>query len=226
MNARRIHRRDALACAGALAASAFLPHEVAAAATVDAVSHGAVSVDQALREIEAARSGLRLLLAPFEQTRIVGLLASEVKSRGELTVMRPDRLRWELLPPDAVTYWVGPKGVAYRAGNGKVARAPNDARFGALLGDLLAFVAGDPSKLRERYELGLLASSAGIGIEAKPKTAELRKIVARLELVTNAEKWGVERIVIEEPTGDTSTMRFSRNEKNPAIDVARLEPPS
>lgn len=216
MSSLRIHRRDLLAGAGAFAASTVLPGQARAASTVD----------EALREIEAARSGLRLLLAPFEQTRVVGLLASEVKSRGELTVMRPDRLRWELLPPDAVTYWVGPKGVAYRAGNGKVARAPNDARFGALLGDLLAFVAGDPSKLRERYELGLLAVGAGVGIEAKPKTAELRKIVARLELVTNAEKWGVERIVIEEPTGDTSTMRFAKNEKNPAIDVARLEPPA
>jgi outer membrane lipoprotein-sorting protein len=216
MIARRIHRRSVLAGAAALATAAIVPEEAVAAA----------SVDEALREIEAARSGLRLLFAPFEQTRVVGLLASEVKSRGELTVMRPDRLRWELLPPDAVTYWVGPKGVAYRAGNGKVARSPSDARFGALLGDLLAFVAGDPSKLRERYDLRLLSVGGGIGLEAKPKTAELRKIVARLELVTNAEKWGVERIVIEEPTGDTSTMRFAKNERNPAIDVARLEPPA
>jgi outer membrane lipoprotein-sorting protein len=215
MNARRIHKRALLIGAGGLAVSALLPGRAVAAATVD----------ESLREIEAARSGLRLLFAPFEQTRVVGLLASEVKSRGELTVMRPDRLRWELLPPDAVTYWVGPEGVAYRSGNGKVARAPGDARFGALLGDLLAFVAGDPSKLRERYELRLLSESKGIGIEAKPKTAELRKLVARLELVTNAEKWGVERIVIEEPTGDASTMRFGKNEKNPAIDVARLRPP-
>jgi outer membrane lipoprotein-sorting protein len=215
MSHPRIQRRGFVLGSAALAVSALAPRSAEAAG----------SVDDALRAIEAARSGLRLLFAPFEQTRVIGLLASEVKSRGELTVLRPDRLRWELLPPDAVTYWIGPEGISYRSGDGKVARAPADARFGAILGDLLAFVAGDPSKLRERYELATMAVPTGLGLEAKPRTPDLKKLVSRLELVTNEEKWGLERIVIEEPTGDSSTMRFAKNEKNPALDVGRLKPP-
>src|SRR5688500_17131498 len=64
--------------------------------------------------ITKAREGLKTVTARFAQTRTVGLLAADVNSKGAMTIVRPDRLRWDLEPPDAVTYWIGPEGIAYR----------------------------------------------------------------------------------------------------------------
>ena len=59
----------------------------------------ASDVDEAARaSITKARATIKTLQAPFKQTRVIGLLASEVKSKGKLTLVRPDRLRWDLVP--------------------------------------------------------------------------------------------------------------------------------
>src|SRR5262245_60475948 len=77
---------------------------------------GAARADEvadALADIAKARAGLQTLVGGFTQERTIGLLATAVKSEGEMTVVRPDRLRWELRPPDAIVYWIGPEGLAY-----------------------------------------------------------------------------------------------------------------
>src|SRR4051812_31976750 len=96
------------------------------------------AVSDALASIARARAGMTTLVAPFTQERTIGLLATVVKSEGEMTLVRPDRLRWELKPPDAVTYWITPDGLAYQtaSGGGSVGKAAA-GRFGAVLGDLM-----------------------------------------------------------------------------------------
>jgi outer membrane lipoprotein-sorting protein len=94
---RRDFLRNALAASGALLVPASFPAEARAG-----------EVSEVLAQVTKARGDLKTLVGPFEQERTIGLLATAVKSAGEMTLVRPDRLRWELLPPDAVTYWVGP----------------------------------------------------------------------------------------------------------------------
>src|SRR5262245_11840730 len=96
------------------------------------------SVSDVLADITKARSGLKTMVAPFTQERTIGLLATAVKSEGELTLVRPDRLRWELKPPDAITYWVTPEGLAFSTSSGGSSVGKGAAgRFGAVLSDLM-----------------------------------------------------------------------------------------
>ena len=93
-------------------------------------------VSAVLAEITKARAGLKTLVGTFVQERTIGLLATTVKSTGTLTMVRPDRLRWELDAPDAVTYWVGPEGFAFATPSGSASAGKAAAgRFGAVLGD-------------------------------------------------------------------------------------------
>ena len=138
-----IRRRSFLSILPALGGTALL----ARTARADAVS-------DALAEITTARAGLQTLAGAFTQERTIGLLATVVKSEGEMTLVRPDRLRWELRPPDAITYWIGPEGLAYATPTGGASVGKSAAgRFGAVLGDLLTLVGGDLEKLRARYDL-------------------------------------------------------------------------
>jgi outer membrane lipoprotein-sorting protein len=59
-------------------------------------------VGDALAEITRARASVKTLVAPFTQERSIGLLATAVKSDGEMTLVLPDRLRWELKPPGVI----------------------------------------------------------------------------------------------------------------------------
>ena len=205
-----------------LAASALAPVAIA----VPSVAL-ADDVSDALDKISSARASLKSIVAPFSQTRTIGLLANDVKSTGELTLIRPDKLRWEIFPPDAVTYWILPDGLYMRSSSSpKAVKAPpNAGKFGAVLGDILAFTGGDLKKLGDRYDLSVPSKDGGITLVAIPKAPELRKVVSRIETKTTADLWSVARVVIEEASGDKSVIEFGPATRDGNIDPAKMKPP-
>lgn len=183
---------------------------------------------EALDNIAKARATLKTLTAPFTQTRTLGLLASDVVSKGDLALVRPDRLRYALAAPDAITYWVGPEGVAYKSASAKKAgkAPPNAGPFAAVLGDLLTFMGGDMARLADRYELSTPNEADGITLVATPKAADVKKLLSRLELVTTKELWGMRRITMDETNGDRSVIVFGENQRDKPIDPASMKPPA
>src|SRR4051812_22833298 len=169
-------------------------------------AEGVASADEVtdtLAEITKARASLKTLVGSFTQERTIGLLATTVKSEGEMTLVRPDRLRWELKPPDAVTYWITPEGLAYATPSGKASMGKAAAgRFGAVLGDLMILLGGDLEKLRARYDLTVPSRTDGVVLIARPKADDVKKHVKSLELSIGADLWSPRRVVIEESSGD------------------------
>ncbi len=183
-------------------------------------------VSDVLADIKKARSGLKTLVGPFVQERTIGLLATTVKSDGEVTMVLPDRLRWELRPPDAVTYWIGPEGFSFATprGSTQVGKAAA-GRFGAVLGDLMILLGGDLEKLRARYELTVPSRKDGVTLRAVPKAEDVKKHVKRIEMRSGSELWAIREITIEEQSGDLSVIRFGKMERDVRVDPAKMVPP-
>ncbi|HVY44826.1 MAG TPA: outer membrane lipoprotein carrier protein LolA, partial [Minicystis sp.] len=138
----------------------FLGIAIAAAAVGGPRDAHADATDEVFADIAKARASLKTLVASFVQERTIGLLATAVKSDGEMTLVRPDRLRWELKPPDAVTYWIGPEGFAYATPSGGASVGRQAAgRFAPVLGDMLVLLGGDLEKLRARYDISVRSRS-------------------------------------------------------------------
>jgi len=174
----------------------------------------------ALAEVAKARAKLTTLQGPFVQERTIALLASKVKSTGKLYMVRPDRLRWELEPPDAATYWVLPDGLAYKtkSGKGKVGKGAQGP-LGGVLGDLLVLLGGDLAKLESRYELVLIKrDSKGMVIHATPKDKALAKTTKRIELSLGADPAVLEKVVLVEAGDDKSEITFGTLTRNAPID--------
>ncbi|MRG94255.1 LolA family protein [Polyangium spumosum] len=211
---RRDFFRNALAASGAL----LLPSTLASEAYADEVS-------EVLAQITKARADLKTLVGPFEQERTIGLLATAVKSAGEMSLVRPDRLRWELLPPDAVTYWVGPEGFSFATPRGAASVGKAAAgRFAAVLGDLLILMGGDLQQLRARYELTVPSKKDGITLRAVPRAEDVKKHVKRLEMRLGLELWTIKEVTIEEQSGDLSVIRFGKLKRDVAVDPAKMKP--
>jgi outer membrane lipoprotein-sorting protein len=187
------------------------------------------AVGEALADITKARAPLKTLVAGFRQERTIGLLASAVTSDGEMTLVRPDRLRWELKPPDAVTYWITPEGFAYAtpSGSSSVGKAAA-GKFAPVLGDLLVLLGGDLEKLRARYEFSIVSprgAEGGLVLAAKPKADDLKKGVRSIELAMAPDLWSVRRVTIEEPGGDRSVITFGKPARDVKVDPAKMTPP-
>ena len=223
-------RRDALlGIGGALltiaAPSVVLPCRVAHAADLDDV----------LAKIARARASLKTLAGPFTQTRKIGLLASEVRSTGTLTLVRPDRLRWELAPPDDVVYWVTPEGLAYKSKSGQ-GRVPSGGagKLAAALDDLRILLSGDLGLLRARYDMKLVTNDAtGVAFEATPKgagapgatTRPVTPSMQRIDFALAPDLVRPTRATLIETARDRTDIAFGALEKDAAIDPARMRPP-
>lgn len=111
-------------------------------------------LDAVLADVARARKDLKTLKGDFTQDRKIALLSTTVKSHGELTFAAPDRLRWDLAPPDDVVYFVGPEGLSYKTKSSSATMPATGANVTKGLADLRAILGGDLGSLKERYTLG------------------------------------------------------------------------
>jgi Outer membrane lipoprotein carrier protein LolA len=182
-------------------------------------------LDSLLARIAAARAQVRTLQGPFTQTRRIGLLSTDVRSTGTVTLVRPERLRWELAPPDDVTFWVTPEGLSYRSARGEGRMPAASARLGGALDDLRTLLGGDLARLRERWDLRVLRDDAsGAELEATPRPGA-GGALRSLRMALAADLARPSRAVLAEGARDMTTIEFGALVINAPVDDARMHPP-
>ncbi len=179
-------------------------------------------LDPLLADIARARKGVRTMRASFTQERKLTLLATTVKSTGELAYVAPERLRWELAPPDDIVYLIGPEGLSYRTKSSHATVPQSGANIAKALSDLRALLGGDLAQLRERY---LLSGSRGpsdveIAGTAKDKTASVRAFTLVLDKTLVLPV----KAKLIEGKSDAIEITFSNAQINVPIDPATMKP--
>jgi Outer membrane lipoprotein carrier protein LolA len=183
------------------------------------------SLDDLLTRIARARAGLRTLQGPFTQTRTIGLLTTDVRSTGTLALVRPDRLRWDLAPPDDITFWMGPEGLAYRSAHGEARVPTSSARVAASLEDMRTLLGGDLSRLRTRWDLRLVRDDAsGAEVEGSPH-ADAAVPLRGIRFVLAPDLVRPVRTVLVEGPKDRTSIEFGAIVVDAPIDPARMRPP-
>jgi hypothetical protein len=182
------------------------------------------ALDGLLARIARARARVRTLQGPFTQTRTIGLLATDVRSSGTLALIRPDRLRWELAPPDAVVFFVGPEGLAYHGPHGEGRLPAASARMAGALDDLRTLLGGDLARLRERWELRILRDDAtGAELEATARPGALSQLRS-LRFALAPDLVRPARAVLVEGPRDRTAIEFGALVVDAPIDPGRVKP--
>lgn len=179
-------------------------------------------LDPLLAEIANARKSLKSLRANFTQERRMVLLATSVKSTGELAYLAPDRLRWELFAPDDVIYWVGPEGLSYRTRSSKATLPAAGANVAKGLADLRALLGGDLATLRERYVL--VGSKGANDVEIVGTAKDPAAAVRGFTLVLDKSLVVPVRARLLEGKTDTVDITFSNAVPNAPIDPKIMRP--
>lgn len=192
-----------------------------------AKSAGRAALDDAglaslLSAIANARANVATLRSSFTQERTMSLLATRVSSRGALTFVAPDRLRWELTPPDDVVYWVGPEGLSFRTRSSKATMPKVDAKIARGLTDLRALLGGDLRALGERY---VLRGARGAGDVEITGTAKDPKASIRGFAVVLDEGLVLPRSArLLEGKSDAVEITFSNGAVNGPVDPRTMRP--
>jgi hypothetical protein len=186
-------------------------------------------LEELLERIAKARAPVRTMVGPFTQTRTIGLLSTDVRSTGQMTLVRPDRLRWELGPPDDVTFWITPEGLAFRNSHGgshSEGRLPAaNARLGGALDDLRTLFGGDLGRLRERWDLHAVRDDAtGAELEATPRAGTATTLKS-LRMTLAPELVRPLRAVLVEGPRDRTVIEFGVLAINEPVEEARVRAP-
>ena len=164
---------------------------IATALVFTGVSRSAFAseLDDTLAEVKAARANMKTLKGPFTQERTIGMLSAKVKSTGTLTMVRPDRLRWELAPPDDIVYWVGPEGFSYKSARGQGHIPAAAARLASAMEDVRLVLGGDLDKLRTRY---ILFPSGEGRAEDIGESWRMASVLGKQGVPNRVDSWGKE----------------------------------
>jgi outer membrane lipoprotein-sorting protein len=179
-------------------------------------------LDALLAEIAKARKSVRTLRANFVQERKLTLLATTVKSTGELAYVAPERLRWELASPDDIVYLIGPEGLSYRTRSSHATVPASGANIAKALADLRALLGGDLSSLKDRYVLSGSRGPSDVEIAgtAKDKTASVRGFTLTLDKTMVIPV----KAKLIEGKSDAIEITFSNGQVNVPIDPALMKP--
>ncbi len=220
-----LRRRDLVVLAGV---AWLLPSRARAGAAGDDAGTPLCSderLQSILGDVARARASVRTLRGTFAQERTIGLLSAKVRSTGRFVLALPDRLRWQLDPPDDAVYWMTPEGLAYRgpAGQGKVPTA--SARMQQALQDLRIMLGGDPAALRARYTVsGTCGADGSIGVRAVPRSSDASSPFRQLDFALAADLVSPTHATLVEGPRDRTEITFGALRVNAPVDAAEVSP--
>lgn len=180
-------------------------------------------LDAQLADIAKARSSVKTMRASFTQERKIALLATSVKSTGEMLFGAPDRLRWDLAPPDDIVYFVGPEGIAYKTKSSSATVPAQGAGVAKALQDVRALLGGDLNSLKDRYTLTGSRSGSDVEIDGAAKDPK-STAVKSFQLVLDKNLTSPMRAHLVEQKSDSIDLQFNNVVINPPIDPAKLRP--
>jgi outer membrane lipoprotein-sorting protein len=156
---------------------------------------------------------LRDFRADFQQTKRLESEGLELRGRGTLHVSLGKALLWDVVAPARLTIFLDDRQLAIRSGEGKAASETRydltkpgySQKIAENVRDLAALLAMNHAEVEGRYtvkdEKGTLTLT--------PKTP---RQLARIQLHPSAGNW-IQRLTIEEVSGDRLTFDFERPEK-------------
>jgi outer membrane lipoprotein-sorting protein len=180
-------------------------------------------LDTLLADVARVRKSVKTMRSAFTQERAIKLLATTIKSTGQLAFVAPDRLRWELAPPDDIVYWVGPEGLSYRTRSSSATVPAGGANVARALGDLRALLGGDLATLRDRYVLSGTRGAESATIDGTARDAKASSVHAFSLTLDKTLMLPLKARLIE-GKADTIDITFTNAAVNVPIDPATMKP--
>ena len=160
-----------------------------------------------LQPIQEAADRLTSFSSEFIQERELALFTEPVIFRGRLTVVRPDRLRWEFVSPAAsVLIFSGDSGLRCDA-NGKPISFTlgSDPIMHEVAKQLWLWLGGDYKKLASVYTMERKGEN---GLILHPLDTGMAGYIERVELTFDPVTHQPDLVEIIEPGGDATRIRF------------------
>jgi outer membrane lipoprotein-sorting protein len=175
--------------------------------------------DARLAELGKRQAQIRTVSARFVQRRTMALFAEELVSSGRFAFKHPDRIRWDIEAPQAMTMLITPEGIVTMspgAAPARMATLPVSAR------EIAELITGSLDTARHMFDIQSVPGTTGATFALRPRSPRVAATIRGITLDLSPDLGFVRRIVLDEATGDRIEITFHDVELNRDIDDERF----
>ena len=179
-----------------------------------------------LRSLEKSFSRIQTVQTRFTQEKMLQVFDRTIVIEGRLVLENPDRLAWRIDSPIRyVLVLDGDEARQWDEESGQVQKMKvgGDPVFEEVLGQIEKWFSGRFAELSEDYEMAVLGRDP-LRMEFVPRTGSLvGKAIRRVTVSVRGDFKYVERIAIEDASGDRTTITFHDTVLNAPVAAAAWE---
>ncbi len=164
------------------------------------------------------------VVAKFEQTKTIAAFTTPQVARGELYVSKPDKLRWAYEAPYRMVLVQRGDRVSMSypdMGRKQSFDLAKDPQMKAVFDTILFFQQADPETVAKRFSATLVGEGH---LQLVPREPGAAKLLSRIEVRVDPALGVLTHIVLAEPDGDRTELRFYDLKVDVPIDDALLQP--
>jgi len=186
-----------------------------------ASSADAQSVDDTLAVVQKRYATIRDISAEFEQEARVASLGRTDRTRGQVRIKRPGRMRWEYAPPEPRVITVDGENLRMYLPEEQQLQIASLNSAGAFPPTALEFLLGD-GDLRASFTAERIAQERDgeIGLRLTPRQDAS---FDHLEIWVSAERYQLRESVVTDLFGNRTSVRFRDVQENRGIDEKLFE---
>ncbi|MBT3191330.1 MAG: outer membrane lipoprotein carrier protein LolA [Verrucomicrobia bacterium] len=190
--------------------------------TLSRAEEGAAETDAFLARFAEAFVQVGTVVSEFEQDRHMALLSDPLRSSGVIVFEKPNRLRWDTVSPYQSMLIADGKDVVQFEKMGeswKKLKIGYAAAMGEVMESLSMVWGGDLSGQKDHYRLAAKETPAPV-LTLTPRDAGMRKVISAVELHFKSDLSAATRVVLKEPGGDFTAIRFVTQHINTPLPAA------
>jgi outer membrane lipoprotein-sorting protein len=186
-----------------------------------------LAADPLLAELQKSLSGTTNVQSEFVQEKKLSLLQQTVVIKGRLAVEQPARLSWQVLEP--IRYNMVLDGSVLKqwdetTGKVQTMSLAGNPVFKVVVTQLRAWFSGQFDLLTQDFDARADASATTPKIIFTPKAESFAfKVIERVVLTFREDRRYIQDMLIEERSGDRTTMTFTNTILNAAIPASAWE---
>ena len=172
-----------------------------------------------LQKVEEKAASVSAFSCAFRQERRLALFSKPVVFRGDLTIVRPDRLRWEFVRPvPSVLIVNGTRGLrcSGTADPQKFELSGNPV-MRTVFEQLWAWMNGEYRRMQEAYDITMTPPQS-TGIVLTPREQAMAGVIAEIKILFDPLSLQPVHVEIQEVSGDTTLLDFTDYNLAPSID--------
>lgn len=184
----------------------------------------AAQPDNTLQQIKLHSQKINTIEADFTQTKTISFIDEQLVSSGKFWFSRPNKMRWEYQNPFFYSIIINGDNIKV-IDDKKVSRfnAASNAMFGQIKLIIMNMVNGkmfdDPA-----YHATLTQNADYIIVNFETVNKGMKEYISSIDLYFNAQNYEMEKIKMNEASGDVTVIKFKNQKFNNSIkdDIFKL----